>query len=257
MSSHPVFDVTGAVTLITGGSSGIGLQLVRAMIRAGAKVASVARAHDAAICKTLQNEAANGFEPVFIAADIRCQEEIVNMFDAAEQAFGTVTVLFNNAGVSEKKRTGKITRESWREIMSVNVDGQFFTAQEAARRMIAAKAGGSIVNTTSILAQSAMRGTAAYSISKAAVMQMTRSLALELAAHQIRVNAVAPGWFPTRMNAEFLAGLGGDFIRSQNPMKRLGEAGDLDGVALLLASSASRYITGTVLTVDGGQSLVS
>jgi 2-dehydro-3-deoxy-D-gluconate 5-dehydrogenase len=257
MSSLSVFDVRGRVVLVTGGSSGLGLQLARVMIRSGAKVASVARAHDAALCDALDAEAGEGCKPVFISADIRKQDEIVKMFDAAERAFGIVTVLFNNAGVSEKRRVGKIDRDSWQEIMSVNVDGQFFTAQEAARRMIAAKRGGSIINTTSILAQSAVRGTAAYSISKAAVTQMTRSLALEFAAHQIRVNAIAPGWFPTRMNSEFLAGLGGDFIRSQNPMRRLGEAGDLDGAALLLASSASSYMTGSVLTIDGGQSLVS
>jgi 2-dehydro-3-deoxy-D-gluconate 5-dehydrogenase len=257
MTLQSVFDVAGRVVLVTGGSSGLGLQLARVMIRAGAKVASVARAHDPALCEALSAEAGEDRKPVFIAADIRKQDEIERMFDDAEKAFGTVTVLFNNAGVSEKKRAGKIDRESWREIMSVNIDGQFFAAQEAARRMMEAKCGGSIINTTSILAESAMRGTAAYSISKAAVTQMTRALALELAAHQIRVNAIAPGWFPTRMNSEFLAGLGGDFIRSQNPMRRLGEAGDLDGVALLLASSASRYMTGTVLTVDGGQSLVS
>ena len=257
MVSQSVFDVTGRVVLVTGGSSGLGLQIARALVRAGAKVASVARLHDAGVCEALRAEAAAGCEPVFVSADIREQGDIEKMFEAAERAFGTVTVLFNNAGVSEKQRAGKISRDSWRDIMSVNMDGQFFVAQEAARRMMKAKSGGSIINTTSILAQSAMLGTAAYSISKAAVSQMTRALALEWAAHQIRVNAIAPGWFPTRMNAEFLGGLGGDFIRSQNPMKRLGEAGDLDGAALLLASDASRYMTGTVLTVDGGQSLVS
>jgi 2-dehydro-3-deoxy-D-gluconate 5-dehydrogenase len=257
MSSQSVFDVSGSVALVTGGSSGLGLQIARAMIRAGAKVASVARTHDSDVCELLRSVAEAGSEPVFISADITRQSEIVTMFDTAEHAFGTVTILFNNAGVSEKRRVGKISRASWRDIMSVNVDGQFFVAQEAARRMMEAKCEGSIINTASILATSAMRGTAAYSISKAAVTQMTRSLALEWAAHGIRVNAIAPGWFPTRMNAEFLGGLGGDFIRTQNPMRRLGQEGDLDGVALLLASSASRYMTGAVLTVDGGQSLVS
>lgn len=257
MTSQSIFDVTGRVALVTGGSSGLGLQIARVMVRAGARVASVARTHDAAVCEALCSEAEEGCAPVFICADIRKQDEIIKMFDAAEAAFGIVTILFNNAGVSEKQRAGKITRDSWRDIMSVNMDGQFFTAQEAARRMMEVKCEGSIINTASILAQSAMRGTAAYSISKAAVTQMTRSLALEWAAHRIRVNAIAPGWFPTRINAEFLGGLGGDFIRSQNPMKRLGGAGDLDGAALLLASDASRYMTGTVLTIDGGQSLVS
>jgi 2-dehydro-3-deoxy-D-gluconate 5-dehydrogenase len=257
MKSQSIFDVAGRVVLVTGGSSGIGYQIARVMVRAGAKVASVARSHDAALSEALLSEAGERCEPVFIAADIREHDDIVKMFDVAEQAFGTVTVIFNNAGVSERQRAGKISRDSWRDIMSVNIDGQFFVAQEAARRMMEAKCAGSIINTTSILATGAMRGTAAYSISKAAVTQMTRSLALEWAAHQIRVNAIAPGWFPTRMNAEFLGGLGGDFIRSQNPMKRLGEAGDLDGAALLLASDASLYMTGTVMTVDGGQSLVS
>jgi 2-dehydro-3-deoxy-D-gluconate 5-dehydrogenase len=257
MTTQSIFDVAGRVVLVTGGSSGLGLQIARAMVRSGAKVASVARSHDADACEALRSAAGADCKPVFIAADIRVQDDIVKMFDAAEQAFGTVTVLFNNAGVSEKQRAGKISRESWRDIMSVNMDGQFFVAQEAARRMIAAKCEGSIINTVSILAESPMRGTAAYSISKAAVTQMTRALALEWAGRQIRVNAIAPGWFPTRMNAEFLGGLGGDFIRTQNPMRRLGQEGDLDGAALLLASSASRYMTGTVLTVDGGQSLVS
>lgn len=257
MTSQSIFDVTNRVILITGGSSGLGLQIARAMVSTGAKVASVARTHDAAASESLRSKAAEGSKPVFISADIREQADIVRMFDEAELAFGTVTVLFNNAGVSEKQRAGKISRDSWRDIMSVNLDGQFFTAQEAARRMIDAKCEGSIINTTSILAQSPMRGTASYSVSKAAVTQMTRALALELAAHNIRVNAIAPGWFPTRMNAEFLGGLGGDFIRTQNPMRRLGQEGDLDGAALLLASNASRYMTGTVLTVDGGQSLVS
>jgi 2-dehydro-3-deoxy-D-gluconate 5-dehydrogenase len=257
MSSQSVFDVSGLVVLVTGGSSGLGLQMARALVRAGAKVASVARTHDSDVCEALRSEAKQGSKPVFVSADITAQSEIVGMFDAAEKSFGTVTVLFNNAGISQKTRAAKISRESWRGLMEINVDAQFFTAQEAARRMIAADTGGSIVNITSILADNALRGTAAYSVSKAAMTQMTRALALEWAAHRIRVNAIAPGWFPTRMNAEFLAGPGGDFMRGQNPMHRLGEEGDLDGVALLLASSASRYMTGAVLTVDGGQSLVS
>jgi 2-dehydro-3-deoxy-D-gluconate 5-dehydrogenase len=252
-----LFDITGRVVMVTGGSAGLGLQMVRALIRAGARVTSVARSHDADVCKSLIDMAANFETPVFVSADVTKQADVEMMFDRAEESFGTVSVLFNNAGVSEKKRASEIDREGWREIMSVNVDGQFFVAQECARRMIAAKTGGSIINTTSILAESLLRGTAAYATSKAAVAQMTRILALEWARHDIRVNALAPGWFPTRMNREFLDGPGGDFIRGQNPMRRFGKEGDLDGVVLLLASDASRYMTGSVLTVDGGHSLVS
>ena len=252
-----IFDISDRVVLVTGGSSGLGLQMVRTLVREGAKVVSVARSHDLAICDDVTARAGDANQPVFVSADIISQADIERAFNVAEMKFGLVTVLFNNAGVSEKKRASEIDRESWREIMSINVDGQFFVAQEAARRMIAAKSGGSIVNTTSILAESLLRGTAAYATSKAAVAQMTRVLALEWASHKIRVNALAPGWFPTRMNQEILSSSGGDFIRGQNPLRRFGQEGDLDGVVLLLASDASRYMTGSVLTVDGGHSLVS
>lgn len=252
-----IFDVSDRVILVTGGSSGLGLQIVRALVRAGARVASLARTHEATICEDVAKLASPENSPMFISFDVTRQEDIQSAFDAIEARYGLVTVLFNNAGVSEKKRASSIDRNSWREIMAVNVDGQFFVAQEAARRMIGAKSGGSIVNTTSILAESLLRGTAAYATSKAAVAQMTRVLALEWAAHKIRVNALAPGWFPTRMNEEFLESPGGGFIRGQNPMRRFGEEGDLDGVVLLLASDASRYMTGSVITVDGGHSLVS
>lgn len=252
-----LFDVSGRVVLVTGGSSGLGLQMVRSLVRAGAKVVSAARMHDMLVNDEVSALAGPENPPQFVHADVTSQSDIERAFNSAETAFGLVTVVFNNAGVTEKKRASEIDRNSWREIMAVNVDGQFFVAQEAARRMIAAKTGGSIINTTSILAESLLRGTAAYATSKAAVAQMTRVLALEWAAHHIRVNALAPGWFPTRMNQEFLASPGGDFIRGQNPMRRFGEEGDLDGVVLLLASDASRYMTGSVLTVDGGHSLVS
>jgi 2-dehydro-3-deoxy-D-gluconate 5-dehydrogenase len=252
-----IFDVSGRVILVTGGSSGLGLQIVRVLVRAGAKVASLARTHEAVICEEVGRLASPHNPPMFVNSDVTRQAEIEKAFDDIEARYGLVTVLFNNAGVSEKKRASNIDRSSWREIMSVNVDGQFFVAQEAARRMIAAKSPGSIINTTSILAESLLRGTAAYATSKAAVAQMTRVLALEWAPHQIRVNALAPGWFPTRMNEEFLESPGGGFIRGQNPMRRFGEEGDLDGVVLLLASDASRYMTGSVITVDGGHSLVS
>ena len=256
-TSTDLFEVSNRVILVTGGSSGLGLQIVRALLRAGAQVVSVARSHEETVNSGLREIASSHNPPLFVSADVTLQADIFRAFNEVEQRFGTVTVLFNNAGVSEKKRASDVDRDSWREIMSVNVDGQFFVAQEAARRMIAAGSGGSIINTTSILAESLMRGTAAYATSKAAVAQMTRALALEWAAHMIRVNAIAPGWFPTRMNEEFLSGPGGDFIRGQNPMRRFGKEGDLDGVVLLLASDASRYMTGSVLTVDGGHSLVS
>lgn len=242
---------------MTGGSSGLGLQIVETLARHGAKVVSVARSHDAHVCEHVEKMKQAGAAVRFVNGDITDAEDVTSMFDHAQSEFGTVTVLFNNAGVAGKHRAIEMSREVWRETMSVNVEAQFFVAQEAARRMITAKKAGSIVNISSILAQCALPGMAAYAISKAAVSQMTRVLALEWARHNIRVNAIAPGWFPTRMNEEFLLGPGGGFIRQQNPMKRFGAAGDLDGVVLLLASQASSYMTGSVITIDGGQELVS
>ncbi len=251
-----IFDVSDRVIMVTGGSSGLGLQAVKTLVQCGARVASVARMHDAGVNNAVTDLATNRNRPVFIHSDITSPAEVARSFDECEAEFGVATVLLNNAGISQKQRAREIDRASWGELMAVNVDAQFFMAQEAARRVAAAGLCGSIINVTSILAAHPLRGTAAYSVSKAAVTQMTKALAVEWAAQGIRVNAIAPGWFPTRMSHEFLSGPGGDFIRGQNPMRRLGAEGDLDGTLLLLASDASRYMTGTVLTVDGGQSLV-
>lgn len=256
---HPseIFDVSGKVILVTGGSHGLGLQMVSLLVRAGAKVVSAARTHDEAASAEIAASAAPDCAPMFLPVDITQESDISRVFHEAEKVFGLVEVLVNNAGVSEKRRAGEITRKDWQALMAVNVDAQLFMAIEAARRMTGAGAAGSIINITSILAERPLKGTAAYSVSKAALTQLTRALAVEWAPFGIRVNAIAPGWFPTQMNADFLGGPGGSFIRGINPMRRLGEAGDLDGAVLLLASAASRYMTGTVLTVDGGQSLVS
>jgi len=182
-------------------------------------------------------------------------DEIVRAFDEAEARFGPITALFNNAGVAHMARALDTTRDMLEHIFEVNVAGAFFVAQEAARRMIRHGEGGSIVNTTSILGERPQKGAAAYSMSKACVTQMTRALALEWAAHDIRVNAISPGWFPTRINEEQLQGPAGGYFKGQNPMRRLGEPQDLDGVVLMLASDASRYMTGSIITVDGGHQL--
>lgn len=192
-----------------------------------------------------------------IIADVTIADDIERAFDEAEERLGTVTVVFNNAGVAAMERALTTTREQLRHIFEVNVEGAFFIAQEAAKRMIKAGVGGSIVNSSSILAEAPIKGSAAYAMSKAAITQMTRSLALEWASHSIRVNAIAPGWFPTRLNESIMSGPAHGFLKGKNPMRRLGEPEDIDGAVLLLASDASRYMTGTVMTIDGGHSLLS
>jgi NAD(P)-dependent dehydrogenase (short-subunit alcohol dehydrogenase family) len=175
-------------------------------------------------------------------------------FEAAEKAFGTVTILVNNAGIAQAPaRVTEVSPEEWRKVLGVDLDALFFWAQEAARRMLAAKKQGAIINIASVLALGVSKGTAAYAVAKAAVVQTTKALALELAFKGVRVNAIAPGWFVTEINDEYLSGEAGAAIKRDIPMGRFGQEGDLDGALLLLASDAGSYITGATLVVDGGQ----
>ncbi len=255
MPVDDLFSVAGKSVLITGGSSGLGLQMVRLFLMRGAKVCSVATHHDPIIVSDVKALVQGTAEICFIEGNLREDSGVKRVFDEAHNAHGVSEILFNNAGVSLRSRVLDVTRDEWSGVMDINLKAMFFVAQEAARRMIEAKISGSIVNMTSVLAQRAMTGTVVYSASKAALSQMTKSLAFELAGDGIRVNAIAPGWFETRMTSEFLNGGAKAFLKSVNPMRRLGEDGDLDGAALLLSSKAGRYMTGTIITVDGGQSL--
>ncbi|GAB1583114.1 SDR family NAD(P)-dependent oxidoreductase [Phyllobacterium phragmitis] len=250
MTDEALFSVAGKTIAVTGGSSGLGLRMVEVLSRHGANVISISRTHP----PERSREQGCG-EVVDIIADVTHAEEVKRAFDEAEARLGTVTVVFNNAGVAQMARALDTTREMLAHVFEVNVAGAFCVAQEAARRLIAADCAGVIVNSTSILAERPQKGAAAYAMSKAAVSQMTRALALEWACHNIRVNAIAPGWFPTRLNETVLEGPAGGFLRARNPMRRLGEAQDIDGAVLMLASDASRYMTGMVVTVDGGHSL--
>ncbi len=174
-------------------------------------------------------------------------------FDAAEQAFGTVTVLVNNAGVVTSGRAVELSEDDWRRVIGTNLDAVFFWSQEAARRMLAADRGGAIVNIASMLGLSVTKGVAPYAVSKAGVIQLTKAMALELASKGIRVNAIAPGWIVTDLNRDYLASEQGAAIEREIPLGRFGEARDLDGALLLLASDAGRFITGATIVVDGGQ----
>ena len=249
-----LFSVRDKTVLITGGSSGLGLQLVRLFSRHGARVCSVAKSHDPKVCDGLL-DAVRFHAPQFIIADLRDDIGVQRAFAEAIGHHGIPQIIFNNAGLTQRKRFMDVSREDWNMLAEVNVKAVFFVAQEGARLMKTAKLNGSIINTGSILASRAMTGTSVYSSTKAAIAQMTRSMAYELGPYGIRVNCLAPGWFETRMTSEFLPDPAKAFLKGANPLRRLGPEGDLDGAALLLASDAGRYITGTTITVDGGQSL--
>ena len=253
MKASQMFDLTGRVALVTGASSGLGVQFARALADNGASVALVARRADR--LSALRDEIeARGGRAVAIEADATNRESMLRAFDTAEAALGTITVLVNNAGVAQKAlRAIDVSPEEWRRVLSLDVDAVFYWAQEAARRMLAAKVQGSVVNIASVLAFGTGKGVASYATAKAAVVQITKSLAVELAFKGVRVNAIAPGWFVTEINDKFLETEAGTALKRDIPMGRFGESGDLDGALLLLASNAGRYITGATILVDGGQ----
>jgi 3-oxoacyl-[acyl-carrier protein] reductase len=179
---------------------------------------------------------------------------MVRAFDAAEKAFGTVTILVNNAGVAQKSvRATDVTPEEWRRVLSTDLDAVFYWAQEGARRMVAAGKKGAIVNIASVLGFGVAKGVAAYAVAKAAVVQTTKALAVELAFKGVRVNAIAPGWFVTEINDKYLESEAGVAMKRDIPMGRFGNTGDLDGALLLLTSDAGAYMTGATIVVDGGQ----
>jgi 3-oxoacyl-[acyl-carrier protein] reductase len=252
MKASELFDLSGHVALVTGASSGLGMRFAEVLAENGAAVVLVARRTDRLAATKARIEAAGG-QAIAIGADVLDRAAMAQAFVEAEKTFGTVTLLVNNAGVAHSGRALELPAEEWRRILSTDLDAVFFWAQEAARRMIAAGRQGAIVNIASVLGFGVSKGTAAYATAKAGVVQLTKALALELAYKGVRVNAIAPGWFVTEINRDFLLSEKGAAMTREIPVGRFGEDGDLDGVLLLLASNAGRYITGATYVVDGGQ----
>jgi 3-oxoacyl-[acyl-carrier protein] reductase len=252
MTAAALFDLTGSVALVTGASSGLGARFAKVLAGNGAPVALVARRVDRLgdLKSRIEQE---GGKAIAVAADVRDRAAMRAAFDAAEQAFGTVTILVNNAGVVGSGRAVDLAEDEWRRILSTNLDAVFFCAQEAARRMLAAGKGGAIVNIASVLGFGVDKGVVAYATAKAGVIQLTKALALELAFKGIRVNAIAPGWIVTDLNRDYLQSARGAALKREIPIGRFGEERDLDGPLLLLVSDAGRFVTGATIVADGGQ----
>ncbi|MEZ5486747.1 MAG: SDR family oxidoreductase [Steroidobacteraceae bacterium] len=245
-----LFRLDGRVALVTGASSGIGATLARGLAAAGASVVLAARRLERTEALATAIEA-DGGQALPVRLDVTDGAAIPPAFDAIERRFGTVDVVINNAGMADPAlflRTGMASLE---RTMTTNFTAPWQIAAEAARRMIAANRPGSIINLASVLALGAAPGYAAYSASKAALLQMTRTLALEFVRHRIRVNALAPGWFVSEMNAAYFASDKGKAYIQRMPPGRTGELHELVGPTLLLASEAGSYINGIVLPVDG------
>ena len=249
-----LLSLAGKAALVTGASSGFGRHFARVLAAAGAKVALAARRLE--VLEELASEIRRrGGEAVAVAIDVTDRASVAKACAAAEAALGPITILVNNAGIPSGAFFTRTTEEEWRNVMSVNLDGVFRVGQEGARRMAANRSGGSIINIASLLGFGVIKGLSTYSATKAAVISLTKSMALELARDKIRVNALAPGYFATEFNVDYLASEAGKRMISRVPMARAGAVEELDGPLLLLASDAGRFMTGSVVTVDGGHLL--
>jgi NAD(P)-dependent dehydrogenase (short-subunit alcohol dehydrogenase family) len=252
VKASDLFDLTGRVGLVTGASSGLGARFAEVLAANGAAVALIARRRERLVALAAKIEKAGG-RAVAIEADVLDSASMRRAFDAAETAFGTVTILVNNAGVAHAGRAVELPEEEWRRVLATNLDAVFYWSQEAARRMLAAGKRGAIINIASVLGFGVGKGVIAYATAKAGVVQITKALGLELAFNGIRVNAIAPGWFVTEINRDYLASDEGKKLTRDIPVGRFGRDGDLDGALLLLASDAGSFIAGATVVVDGGQ----
>ena len=240
--------------IVTGASSGLGRHFALTLAKAGAKVAVAARRTDR-LMELVDEIASFDGHALPVALDVTDPASVSKAIETAETELGRLDILVNNAGVTQPKMAIDVTEDDWDSVVGTNLRGSWRVAQETARHMKRLGHGGSIINIASILSFGVTRQLSTYAISKAAVVQMTKAMAVELTRDNIRVNAIAPGYIETDFNRDFFATDRGKKMISRIPQQRLGQMSDLDGALLLLAGDGSQYMTGSVITIDGGHTL--
>ena len=257
-SVQQLFDLSGKTALVTGASRGLGLQIARALGQAGARVMLASRkAQD--LEQAMADLQDQGIDTRWIAADCAQEADITRLADETLHRMGDVDILVNNAGATWAAPAEDHPVAAWDRVMNLNVRGYFLLSQQIARKSMIARRSGRIINVASIAGlggNPSFLKTIAYNTSKGAVLNFTRALAAEWGAHNINVNAICPGVFPTNMTEGLLAQVGAGEMAAAAPLGRLGDGEDLMGACLLFASDAGKHITGQILAIDGGVSAV-
>lgn len=257
MSVMDLFSLKGKTAIVTGGGRGLGAQIARGFAEAGANVVLCSRKIET--CKEMSEELETfGVRAIGLACDVTNPDDVKNVVLETVKQFGSIDILVNNSGASWGARAIEMPYEAWQKVMDVNVNGTFLMSQAVGKVMIEQKSG-KIINISSVAGVAGTHpdfmDTVGYNTSKGAVITLTKDLAAKWGMHNINVNAIAPGFFPTKMSSVLIE-RGMDYIMDATPLQRLGSDEDLKGVALFLASKASDYVTGDVVMVDGGMSAV-
>jgi len=248
------FDLTAKVALVTGASSGFGAHFAKVLAKHGAKVVVAARRLEKLESLVEEINSAGG-TAMAVSMDVTNNDSVKSSFDSAESAYGVVDIVSNNAGVADSKMALNTDEASWDFVIDTNLKGVWRVAMEAGKRLVSANKSGSIVNTGSILGLRVAVSQSSYATSKAAVVQLTKSLALEWARKNIRVNALCPGYFITEINKEYFTTEHGKNYIAQTPTVRTGRLDELTVPFLMLASDAGSFVNGIALPVDGAHSL--
>jgi NAD(P)-dependent dehydrogenase (short-subunit alcohol dehydrogenase family) len=254
-----LFDLTGKTALVTGGSRGLGLQLAHALGEAGARIMLSSR-KAADLEEATADLQAAGIDARWIAADCSREEDIRKLADQTMERMGDIDILVNNAGAAWGAPAEDHPVEAWDKVMNLNIRGYFILSQQVAKRSMIPRKQGRIINVASIAGLGGNPDgmqTVAYNTSKGAVITFTQALGCEWGRYNITVNAICPGFFPSKMTQGTLARMGEDTLAAHAPLRRLGDDEDLKGITLLYASDAGKHITGQWLAVDGGVSVVT
>lgn len=256
MTALPSFDLSGQVALVTGASSGIGHHLAALLAKAGAGVALAARRTErlADLAQQIEGE---GGKALPLACDVTRSADVAAAIAAAESGLGPLSLLVNNAGVVVSKPLFEHTEADWDYVLDTNLKGAWLMARDFADHLVRRKRPGRIINIASVLASRTIGRVPSYCAAKAGLTHLTHVLAMELARHGILVNAIAPGYVETDFNRAFFETDAGKALIGRIPLKRIGQAADLDGAMLLLASPAGAYLTGAVIAVDGGHAVAA